>query len=208
MVKIIKSQKGVSLIEALVTIAVIGVLGLGLSNLISRTYKGGAKTELISDVKQNAQSSMDKITRIIREADSIVCPKTNAEDPTHQTLVIRNRDGKITRFHIIAQTASSNGYVLKQDYTQALDPNKTNYCDYTAFPANTNPSPEILTDNSSSSTVSVKSGSFTRSQIAGSKDTITIKLNVGPAVNSSGSYEQRLGSSDNSFSFETTVQLR
>ncbi len=200
------SQKGLSLIEALVTIAVVGVLGLGLTTLITRTYKGGAKTQLIGDIKQNAQSSMDKITKIIREADAVVCsdaPPT--PDVPYQTLAVKSSDGKITRFFIVPQTAQKSGYIAKQEFKVPLDPNSTNYCLFNAVLPENSPAPDILTDNSS---VSVKSGSFARSINAGSKDTVTIQLNIGPSYSAGSGFEESIGGEDNTFPFTTSIQLR
>lgn len=200
------SEKGLSLIEALVTIAVVGVLGLGLTTLITRTYKGGAKTQLIGDIKQNAQSSMDKITKIIRDADAVICNDAPpSPDVPYQTLAVKESAGKIIRLFIVPQTALKSGYIAKQEFNLPLDPNSTNYCSFNAVLPENSPAPAILTDNES---VSVKSGSFSRSINPGSKDTITIELNIGPSYSAGSGFEESIGGEDNTFPFRTSVQLR
>lgn len=212
-------MKGFSLIEALVSLAIILVLGFILSDLLLHTFQGGNKSDLIGTVKQNGQSALDNMTLAIRAADSVVCsgsyyttwPQGNPSD----TLVI-SKNGSFTRFRFHPPTTSINGY-LAEDFPKVSDlPNSdlsqtsllctlptSNGIDQTISTGVV-----IMTDKDNpTGGVSVTAGGFTVNSVTGFKPTINISFNLAPGV-SAGQRADLTLKSNSSTQFSTTVGLR
>lgn len=67
--------------------------------------------------------------------------------------------------------------------------------------------PKYLTDTHTITGVSVLSTSFKRNKLSGYKDVVNVQFQIGPAVQSSDSYDSQLGQA-NGIQFETTVEIR
>src|SRR5258708_6610428 len=94
-----KKQKGFTLVEALVSITIIGVLGFLLSDLLNRGFQGGNKTQVTQTIKQNGQSSLNLIIQTLRGADAIVCiGDYPVGTPGSNTTLTMVKNGVYTRF--------------------------------------------------------------------------------------------------------------
>ena len=75
----IKNQKGFSLIEMMVVVAILGVIVLGLVTF----FTGGTKTWVSGQsqltAQRNARQAMDRMAREIREAKDIIANSTSLE---------------------------------------------------------------------------------------------------------------------------------
>lgn len=229
--KLIKNHQGFTLIEALVVILVVGILGYLLSDLLLRTFRGGNKTQLIGDIKQNGQSALNTIDYTVRTAERIVCPPpgvktvtTNPADPVPQTAVLATvKNGKYTVFWFNPPKTTSpveNGYISLLS-TENDPVNRVGdtipvgeligYCSPPSLPgAKLNAEftkAVFLTDKNTQTGVSLKPGAyFQRNSQAGSKDEVSIQFELGPGELAASSFDTQIGTG--AVLFSTTVRLR
>lgn len=211
-------QKGFSLVEALVVVAVLAVISIVMIDLLSRTIKGGNKTELIGDLKQNGQSALDNLDTSIRSADKVICTGTYNPSTAQDTFkdaggnnlpdtIVIAKDGAYTRFRFYFEKTSpaTNGYIGQ---TQLIaDPVNVNsgLCANPPVNATANPSTDLkLTPDNG--LISVKGGTFdyTKSINLSYKDVVGIRFDLGSSVNNSRAFDQQSGN----VRFSTTVELR
>lgn len=205
------SKQGFTLIEVMVAIAVIGVIGFIMADLISRTFKGGTKTVLIATLKQNGQSALNVIDQEIRNAEAVVC--IGSFTPNLQSSLTLIRRGQYIRFTIYYNLApAQNGYIAQETLT-VLNPALDNieqqaYCDSEFVVDQFADGVDLkLTNTNPVTGVSVTSGSFefaTPPQ-AGIKDAVSVQFRLGPGVQAGSGFESQVGSD---VEFKTTIQLR
>ena len=200
----ILNSNGFTLIEALISISILGIVGLIAMNILSRTFQGSSKSSLIGDVKQNGEIALNILDKTIRTSDAMICSVSNS---TESILAIYTKDGQYLRFKIVNQPVdkSYNGYI-QEDMPQVTNPALANssLCDFGAYPENQK---YFLTDNNTQTGVSVISGNFTVNKNAGFKDLVNISFDLGPPIGTGFSFDQVLGGG-NVVSFKTTVELR
>ena len=68
-----KIQKGISLIEILITVTIFAVLGILVTRSVALTLQSSKKSEAMVAVRENLDYSMSVIERQIRNANSISC---------------------------------------------------------------------------------------------------------------------------------------
>jgi len=213
----ISRQAGFSLAEVLVTITVLVIIGIFISLVLSGTFTGNTKTDLISTIKQNGQNALSQMEKDIRDSATVVCPQTTTVTPVSVITVQSQTEGVYTRYSYFAQVGTTaNGYLQKETFVFPSPPQDANFytdmCNTTAVTYDSYRKTRIdLTDRTSRAAVSVKNVSgtgFSLTRKAGSKDIITVQFDLGPAINASGGFESNVGSSSNSFNFKTTIQLR
>lgn len=199
-------KNGFTLVEVLVTIMIIGVIGYMLSDILVRSLNNGRKSEVIGNVKQNAQNTLSKMSMVMRGADIVTCNSGTI-------IALLNKDGSYTRFRFYPPPSASLNGSITQDFPGtaiSIPPAASvRLCDGTTYP----PEGEIsLTDSDPIRGVSVVNGQFSLVQTPGSKDSVTIHLEVctGAQVQTcvgpqGGSYQNQLLYA---VPFDTTVQLR
>jgi prepilin-type N-terminal cleavage/methylation domain-containing protein len=65
-------EKGFTLIEILVVIAIIGVIAGITSDIFVQVIKASNKANITTEIKQNGDSVLNQIDRLVRNADSVV----------------------------------------------------------------------------------------------------------------------------------------
>lgn len=197
------SQHGFSLVEVLVSVTVLIILSVVLTQALSRTFKGNTKSEQISTIKQNGQYMLTVIENDIRSSDEVICS-------TSQILVLHNYAGNYVRFILTTEDGSNNGKISREIFTYSDNLTQpANMCDLNNTP---NPSPipfpsqaPILNNDALSlNPVSIKttnSPGFSVDKRIGYKDVVAIKFDLGPGLNTGGS-------SLDVYSFQTSIQLR
>lgn len=74
----IKNQKGFSLIEMMIVIAVLGVIVLGLVTFFTGGTKSWVSGQYQLTAQRNARQAMDRMVREIREASDIIASSTSS----------------------------------------------------------------------------------------------------------------------------------
>jgi prepilin-type N-terminal cleavage/methylation domain-containing protein len=70
--KNLKKTKGFTLVELLVTTAIMGLLAIVSANIISSVLKSQNKTTMVSEVRQNGDLVIAKFERDVKQAQSIM----------------------------------------------------------------------------------------------------------------------------------------
>jgi len=199
------------LAELLVVVGVVAVMGLIITEVFSRSLKGGNKSQTIASIKQNGQASVELMDKTLRGADQVICPvKVGDGLQTSDTLVVV-KDGKYSRFRCQIASGTASGQI-KQD-SPTIQPNQdqnsflTNVCDVAYDDPGS--SAQAITDTNTKSGVSVSDSSgnctiFTRNKKSGFKDTVTIKFNLSPGVSAPSAIAGQI----DAVKFTTTIGLR
>lgn len=194
-------NKGFTLVEILVVIAIIAIVGTMLVAIFSSALRGSNKAQILAVIKQNGQAVLENMDKIIRGADNVVCSG-------EQTLVIV-KDGIYIRYKFSPPSANTNG-VIQQD--NPVQPATGNNSDIKLFKDNVcsdpmgtdSPVVNTLNDNNILSGISVENGAFTRDKSAGFKDQIIIKFDLRPGVDVPAAISGQI----DPVSFQTAIQLR
>jgi len=78
-----EKQKGFTLIELMVVVALLGILGYGIVTFFTNTFRIWWQTSHQIDVQQKARTAMDEMTKFIRQArpvSALVVGKQAGED--------------------------------------------------------------------------------------------------------------------------------
>lgn len=204
---LITIEKGFSLIEVLVTITILTIVGVAIATIVTRSFQGNSKTELIGNVKQNGQNALAVMEKDIRESDIVICPSTGI---SKSLVLLSKNSSRYIRFFMFTESSNSNGSIWKEEFSiQTVPTNLALLCDLSQYPFS---GTQInLTDQSSKSAISLKdvtNTGFTVIKSPGYKDTVAIQFDLGPAIKSPDSFATSLGGITNSIQFQTTVQIR
>ncbi len=111
-------QDGFTLLEMLVSVAIIAMISVVLSQVFISTIRTNAKTEILKEVKQNGDLAVDTLTRMVQNATSVTCPTTKSlaiVNPDGNTTTIGCAlDGTVTR---LASASATTVYLSSGDVT-------------------------------------------------------------------------------------------
>lgn len=107
--KIIKKNRGVTLVELLVSIALIITSATVVVSIITASFRSASKTNINEDVRTHGGSALNQITKTIQFADSfdVAVRESDGEGMTNCTL-----SNSSTRFTQIKTTTSGRSHVL------------------------------------------------------------------------------------------------
>jgi prepilin-type N-terminal cleavage/methylation domain-containing protein len=101
-----KHSQGFTLLETLVSIGVIAVVGVLIAQVFFTTTRSNTKTELLKDVKQNGEFSVEIMGRMIRNSMGIANP-CSAAGTEYTSLDLENSDGDTTRIECQFDTVAA-----------------------------------------------------------------------------------------------------
>ncbi len=201
-------RKGFTLVEILVVIGVLGIVGTIIVTIFTRTLKSTNKTQVLLAVKQNGQSTLERLDKEIRNAGEIVCLS-----PIKDVLVTFF-EGTYTRYKIYSADETGFGdFVtgcpkssgcIATDYPVRGDESLEQFSDDVCKAEAVMLNPVILSDTNPASGVQVISGEFTQNQSTGFSDEIKIEFVLGPPREAPSSV---VGEID-PVKFETSIQVR
>jgi prepilin-type N-terminal cleavage/methylation domain-containing protein len=90
--------RGFTLLETLITVTIIGGVGILIAQVFFTTTKVNTKTELLKEVKQNGQYGIDTMSRMIRSSTAIenIDTSCSSTGSVQKTITIKNPDGFYT----------------------------------------------------------------------------------------------------------------
>ena len=182
------SQNGFTLIEALISAAILGVVGVILVSLLNQSFQLNNKSQIISKIKQNGQSSLNTIDETVRNAENIICPLPGSD----KTILVTFKNGAYTRIFLHNQSGSTNGYIGVQSYSSIQN------CDPASLPDS---SESRLTDSDPETGLSLINGGFSSPD---SKNTIEVKFDLKPGIKAAKSFDNQAVS----VHFQTTLNRR
>lgn len=194
---VLNSKAGFTLVEVLITLFILGVVGVILADLLARSFKSNNDIQLTSKLKQSGQIALNNMDQTIRNSDSLVCVGNYSNPPVVNKVIVVKKDSLFTRFIMVVPTTLANGFITKDSPT-VVDPSDANLLNQICNP----PAPVgfLLTNNDPQSGVSLTEGSF----ILQGSNAVTIQFKLGPAVN----YGFTNNGASSIVDFQTTVQLR
>lgn len=197
-------EKGFTLTEILVVMAITAIVGTMLVVAFTNTLRGNNKAQILSVIKQNGQAILENMDKTIRNADNVVCPLPDVL--TSPTLVVV-KDGIHTRYrfnnenHTIETDNPIQGTITGTTEEETNEQFIARVCSLSVPIVEVN----YLTDTNPETGVLVgENPSFTRSRAPGYKDSITISFTLEPARNAPAVIRGQI----DPVRFKTTVQLR
>jgi prepilin-type N-terminal cleavage/methylation domain-containing protein len=95
-----QEESGFTLIEVLVTVVIMGFLGIVIVQAFVTTIGTNSKAEIIKDIKQNGDFAIDVISRKIRNARSMDC----STGPNQ--ILVTNQDSSTSRFQSLTNAGT------------------------------------------------------------------------------------------------------
>lgn len=195
-------KKGFTLVEILVTMAIVAIVGTILVTTFTNTLRGSNKSQILAVIKQNGQAVLENMDKTIRGADNLLCPTDST--PVYTAVVVQN--GVYTRYRIALPGDTSgtapadcigtgkNGCIVQDHPTKQTDPDTGELETDAVFIGSVcnadDPMPRagstdianILTDTNSQTGVQIDSGSFTASKPSGYKAAVTVSFTLKAGV--------------------------
>lgn len=212
------NNKGFTLVEMIVVISITAVLGVIFTNTLVQTLRSQSKTKVISQVKQNGQIVLGRLSTEIRQAEKIICinNKNGGGGDQGDTLVIfKNGNYQRFRFHRPepAENPTVNGYIEWDEFTTSEygeEKDAQGSCQDSALlslPGRI----KYLTDRDTKNGISLDlmdgtSNAFSRTSKAGYGDLVTIQFKAQAGVGSGILYEDLV--KEGGIPFSTTVQVK
>lgn len=193
-------NKGFTLVEILVVMAIVAIAGLILVTIFTNTLRGSNKSQILAVIKQNGQSVLEQMDKTVRNADNVVC--VSNDNPSTSLVIVKN--GIYTRFRFIIKTSTTNGSIQQDNPTQSssetLPQFITRVCQYTDPMVSAN----ILTDTNSQTGVSINSGFFAPSPLPGYKTAVTTYFKLWAGTEAPSAIAGQIDPVE----FKTTIGLR
>lgn len=143
-----RAQRGVSLVELLVALAVFAMFVLMIDAVFSSARTNARKTEVAADVQQNARVAVDRIVRELRETNvnQVLCDVVSTCTGSNNQIVFRSArltaDNSV--FCLYTRTAAGLGYDARCltgsgsfSPTLPTPPSTASPCNTTTIPCNT-----------------------------------------------------------------------
>lgn len=119
-----QNLRGFTLLEIVVSLAILAILGLVLSQSFITSVRTNTKGEITQEVGQNGNLAVESVSRMILNATAVVSACTT-DGVTSSDLVVTNTDGGQTTigcvpFSTILRIASSSGIAVSYLTSDAL----------------------------------------------------------------------------------------
>ena len=117
--------KGFTVLEMVVSIAIVSLVVVVLSQVFFVTLRTNAKTEISKDMKQNGELALESMVRMIQRAKNITSPCIST-GTTSQSISIVNNDNGVTTLECVldgsvvrlaSSSASGTTYLTSQNVT-------------------------------------------------------------------------------------------
>lgn len=98
------TQSGFTLLEMVVSIAIVAMMSVVLSQVFIVTLRTNTKTELLKDMKQTGELTLEAMVRLIQNAKSVTTP-CDYSGTTSQSITLVNQDNGETTLECVLDGA-------------------------------------------------------------------------------------------------------
>ena len=97
----INSTRGFTLTEAMITVAILGILSVGMGKMMIQITRFFRQTAARSDVQRNVRTALEVIQRRLSEARgrTIVIDRFNSSQPFYSMITFTDVDGTVVTFY-------------------------------------------------------------------------------------------------------------
>jgi len=94
-------QAGFTLAEIMVTVAIVGILGLVGTNLVSSAYKAWRLSEARTEAQRDARTTLTLMQKFVKQASaaSLAMDSLNASEPPYSRLQFSTPGGDVYQFY-------------------------------------------------------------------------------------------------------------
>lgn len=201
------TNKGFSLVEILVVIAIVGVVGIILTSIFVSSIRGSNKAAFIETIKRNGQSALETMDKNIRNAKKIVCPfiSNSGGIITSNFIVIKTQQDEYFKYTLQPANSTTNGRI---ESTKMLPTDaELSLIDASCTIANSQDTSNLTDANSQTGVSAYVDGArsfITRNLKEGFNDIVVIDFSVKPGVDAPPAFAGQLDPEV----FQTTIQLR
>lgn len=89
-------REGFTLLEMVVSLAIIALVSLVLSQVFISTLRTNTKTEILKDMKQNGELALESMVRMIQNSKGITSTCQSAGSVANSLTIINEDDGETT----------------------------------------------------------------------------------------------------------------
>lgn len=189
------NNKGFSLVEVIVSITIIGIVGVILTTILNRTFQANDKSQLIGVIRQNGSLALNIMQEVIRTSEKVVCPSTQGS-----VIVVQKRDGSYVRFRLKTGNSTENDAIV-EDIPILSDPNNT-----TDLCITTPNNESYITNKDPNYGVQAESLNFTFISGADTNKGVTVSFALKQAKNAPSNFSNQVGGGVENF--QTTVFIR
>ncbi len=111
------NKKGFTLLEVLVTTAIIGVLFVVSSSIFINTIRSANKANITNEAKENSSLLIESLQRDVRNSTGASVTLAGLPGPTGDTLTITTASGSSITWICSAATSTDNGYITREALT-------------------------------------------------------------------------------------------
>jgi len=135
------TEKGMSLLEILIVVAIFAVLGIVTTQAVFLTLQGSKKSESTVRVRENVDYALGVIERQLRNADSVpVCP-----NPSPNVIDFLNQNGEATSFSCVG-IGGSDPYIASGSARLTSTEVKITICSFSCSPGTSVNPPVVSVD--------------------------------------------------------------
>lgn len=119
------NKKGFTLLEMVVSISIVALVAVVLSQIFIVTLRTNAKTEISKDMKQNGELALESMVRMIQRAKSIATTCASSGTTVQSLTIVNNDDGETTygcvadgtAMRLASSSASATKYLTSSNVT-------------------------------------------------------------------------------------------
>lgn len=119
------THSGFTLLEMVVSLAIVAVISTALSQVFISTLRTNTKTEILKDMKQTGEIALETIVRLVQNAKSITSTCDYAGTTNQSIIIISTDDGETTLGCVYDGTASRIASTSAQGTQYLTTPNVT-----------------------------------------------------------------------------------
>src|SRR3989338_6302737 len=120
-----RKESGFTLLEMVVSLAIVAVVSVVLSQVFIATLRTNTKTEILKDTKQTGEIALETMVRLIQNAKSVTTTCDYAGTTSQSIVLINTDDGQTTLACVLDGTTTRLASTSAEGVQYLTTPNVT-----------------------------------------------------------------------------------